>query len=323
MKSLFDSPELWRADPAQAFDSLLADPHRFQALARSQTQPTRKVLRAATVSVYRSIFNQWVAFLADSRKEFFTAAPIDVDAFLTRVGASRSARMRAVTLLERVYKHVEVTPNPVTQATFDIVAKSPKKLGSDQAMVVLDEADRSAFMQALPPADGNWKRRRDRAMQCLMIGAGLKVSEVVGLPKTSLGDMEPGGIPVIVTPAAAAGIERHRTILRKYAAQPVLDWLREREALKIPGNLMFPADKSGSRRLNKATVYRQVRATMERAGVQAERLGGRTLRNTFAVRELAEGKSIEHVRDMLGHREIRSTFAYQDACNRMASTSSD
>ncbi|MDB5772217.1 MAG: hypothetical protein JWM42_2591 [Burkholderia sp.] len=44
-------------------------------------------------------------------------------------------------------------------------------------------------MNALPHADAadetdptrGWKRRRDRAMQAMMLGAGLKVSEAIGL----------------------------------------------------------------------------------------------------------------------------------------------
>jgi integrase/recombinase XerD len=86
-------------------------------------------------------------------------------------------------------------------------------------------------------------------------------------------------------------------------------WLRERRALRIPGELLFPATLNGGR-LNKATVYSQVKATFARAGIEVSRQGGRTLRNSFAVRELKAGESIELVGEFMGHRRRRSTEHY-------------
>jgi site-specific recombinase XerD len=175
-------------------------------------------------------------------------------------------------------------------------------------------------MRALPeaaPAAGEdvtpaWKRRRDRAMQAMMLGAGLKVSEVIGVYTENVHEKEStGSIPITISPGSAGGIVRwHQTQLRPFAAPEVLQWLEERIALKVPGPLLFPAALEGGR-LNKATVYRQVKATFERAGIDVARLGGRTLRNAFAVRELKAGESIELVGEFMGHRKRRSTEAYE------------
>lgn len=62
--------------------------------------------------------------------------------------------------------------------------------------------------------------------------------------------------------------------------------------------------------LHKATVYRHVKATLERAGIDVERMGGRTLRNSFAVRELENGAPVELVKQYMGHHELRSTEKY-------------
>jgi integrase/recombinase XerD len=67
-------------------------------------------------------------------------------------------------------------------------------------------------------------------------------------------------------------------------------------------------------------VYRQVRATFERAGIDVARLGGRTLRNAFAVRELKQGGSFELVGEFMGHRKLRSTQAYAPTPSTNAST---
>ena len=89
-------------------------------------------------------------------------------------------------------------------------------------------------------------------------------------------------------------------------------WLRERAELRIPGDLVFPASLEGDA-LHKATVYRQVRATFERAGVAVPRAGGRTLRNTFAARQWQQGATADEMTAVLGLALERSAQAYRYA----------
>jgi len=192
--------------------------------------------------------------------------------------------------------------------------------GKDEDKVVLSDAQHAAFIDALPtcPSAGEgddalrgWKRRRDRAMQAMMLGAGLKVSEVIGVYTDNVGEIDAtGSIPVTISPGSTGGASRwHQTQLRPFAVPEVVHWLTERKSLKIPGPLLFPAGLTGLR-LNRATVYRNVKATFARAGIAVPRQGGRTLRNAFAVRELQAGESIELVGEFLGHRERKSTELY-------------
>jgi site-specific recombinase XerD len=53
-----------------------------------------------------------------------------------------------------------------------------------------------------------------------------------------------------------------------------------------------------------------VKATFARAGIEVSRQGGRTLRNSFAARELKAGGAIELVGEFMGHRRRRSTEHY-------------
>lgn len=89
----------------------------------------------------------------------------------------------------------------------------------------------------------------------------------------------------------------------------MLAWAAERKRLKILGKLLFPASLMKGELLDKATVYRQVKKTFERAKLPLPHLGGRTLRNTFAVRELQQ-ETIEQVKEMMGHHLLRSTEDY-------------
>jgi hypothetical protein len=65
--------------------------------------------------------------------------------------------------------------------------------------------------------------------------------------------------------------------------------------------------------LHKATVYRQVKATFERAGLAVPRAGGRTLRNTFASQQLRQGTPQSELTGALGLALERSAEAYKYA----------
>lgn len=348
MESLFDNANVWRTDPLVAFESFVLSPE-FQLLGRRHATSTKTAapvpMRATSARIYVLMFGKFIRWLSERNIILLDVTNTDILAFLEHgsneadqaEGATptkdlnSSIRVRYLRLFERVFQHLDVHPNPARHAAFDIYKSGNKTLrGQDLDKVTLTQAEQDAFMLALPTAPavpaappasarGNqtaapprgWKRRRDRAMQAMMLGAGLKVSEVIGIVTESLGTADAqGSVAVTVSPATTAGTGRwHQTQLRAFAVAEVLAWRNERKALKIPGALLFPATLDGGT-LDKATVYRQVKATFERAGVAVPRLGGRTLRNSFAVRELQQGASIELVGEFMGHRKRKSTEHY-------------
>jgi site-specific recombinase XerD len=334
MSDLFDDMDAWRHEPQKAFDAFVISPE-FLLLSRrrakggeeSDQRKGRGPIRASTAHVYMAMWSKFLRWLEPIKPSLFDVSSDDIMAFLEqhdvkgkRVLQGSTIRRQYLTLFERVYTHLKVRPNPATNACFDIFKhRNSGLMGKNAPKATLSEAEQIAFMRALPlpnsvdeedPTVG-WKRRRDRAMQALMLGAGLKVAEVIGIYTDSVGEKDAtGSVPITISPAAAGGtIRAHQTQLRPFAAAEILQWVQERRALKVLGRLLFPATLDGGR-LDKATVYRQVKATLSRAGIDVSRQGGRTLRNSFAVRELGAGESIELVGEFLGHRRRRSTELY-------------
>lgn len=331
MESLFDNFATWQADPTKAFDAFVQSP-AFLALSRRRkaaSDDNSFPLRASSVRVYCAMFGKYLRWLQQRDLDLFQVASTDLLAFIEdgevidgkpQPECNSRIRLRYLQLIERVYTHLQVSPNPARHACFDIFQSADRqRIGHDAGTAALTDAQQAAFMTALPQAapaapgkrSAGWKRRRDRAMQALMLGAGLKVAEVVGLHVTNIGEKDStGSIPVTISPATAGGVVRwHQTQLRPFAVPEVLRWLDERRRLAIPGPLLFPATLQGGV-LNKATIYRQVKATFARAGIAVPRQGGRTLRNSFAVRELQSGESIELVGEFMGHRRRRATEHY-------------
>lgn len=334
MSDLFDTHCIWLSQPQKAFDSFVQTPEFLKLGRRLPATDTvgdighPRPMRKSTINTYRAMFGNFLNWLERHAHEtvFLHIASDHIQMFLEEPhpdngGKKRlnsTIRIRYLRILERVFAHLKIDPNPARHAIFDVYSQAGG--GRDVPKVILTDAQRETFLAALPvrtavnPYDdetAGWKQRRDRAIQVMMLGAGLKVSEVIGIYTINVGQKEStGSIPITISPGSSGGVVRwHRTQLRPFAVPEVMQWLSERNALKIPGPLLFPATLQG-KSLDKATVYRQTKATFERAGITVPRQGGRTLRNSFAHRELETGESIELVGEFLGHRLRKSTEKY-------------
>jgi site-specific recombinase XerD len=340
----FDAPDAWQADPIRAFDAFVQDvafvalSRRKPALVDSSGRRKRLMpLRATSAKIYRHMWANFVRWMIESKLSLLTLTTADLVAFLEQrdeTGRRRlqgaTIRRQYLTLWERVYRHLGIEPNPAAQACRDMAMQRRSDLaGRNKETVALSAAQREAFMAALNTAfagdagtQAGWKLRRDAAMQAVMLGAGLKVAEAIGLYTENIGEQgKDGTVPLTVSPSAAGGtVPWHDTLLHAFAAPIVLHWAAERRRLAIPGKLLFPASLKGGK-LNKSTVYRHARKFFEAAGIDVSRKGGRTLRNTFAAHELVKGQAEEIVGQMLGHRRQRSIETYVNAASRLAKAS--
>jgi len=284
-------------------------------------------IRDSSAQVYLHMFGRFARWMAREQLDVFNITATHLREFLEYRESEDGKPLRALTssirirylrMLERVFAHLGLQPNPAQHAAFHI--HRTVAAGRDKPKAVLSATEQVAFMRVLPDAEAfssddldnpSWKRRRDRAMLAMMLGAGLKVSEVIGIRTESVGVVDTSGsIPVAITPKSVNGnAKHHETQLRPFATNEVTTWLVERKMRKIPGELLFPASLQGGI-LNKATVYRYVKETLARAGIDVHRKGGRTLRNSFGVRELASGGPVELVGQFLGHKKRKSTEKY-------------
>ena len=316
----------WDDNPIKGFDAFIISLAFAETAKRLPADGKFKTVSRQSAAIYTYMFRAFCNWMTESGKTFSMIDKEDLKRFINRVdedGRAINSKIayRYLRLLERCYQHVGIDPNP---ARGMILATDQAEILSDAPGRALSEDQLRRFFDALPsaparlrrttPFDG-WKRRRDRAMQVVMALAGLRVSETIGLLLAEVGrqaDLD-GAIELAITPS-----EKHQTshehvaMLPREGAVELQSWLRERAEMGIPGDFVFPANIDG-RKMIKKTVYMQVRATFERAGMDLSRAGGRTLRNTFAQRKLAEGAVPEVLKDTLGLALGRSAADYRFA----------
>jgi integrase/recombinase XerD len=313
----------WDARPFDAFAAFVVTPE-FVLTSSRQSDPVPLPISAESATIYKFMFGKFATWMLERGLQMSTVNAADLRRFieLSKDGQrdlNSKIAYRYLRLLERCFEYLGRAPNPARQA---IIATDRAHLAEDAPMTALGTDDLQRFLAALPAGRGDgteghagWKRRRDRAMQIVMALAGLRVAEAIGLLVDEVGrqpDID-GGLELNITPEAKHRTSyEHTTILPRAGVAELAAWLKERAELEIPGGLVFPANLEGEP-LHKATVYRQTRATFERAGIAVARAGGRTLRNSFAVQQLEQGVGRGELTAALGLALERSTEAYRHA----------
>jgi integrase/recombinase XerD len=160
-------------------------------------------------------------------------------------------------------------------------------------------------------ANGSTPRgMRDRALVELLYGAGLRVSEAVGLAKTGV-DLDARTVRVLgkgskerIVPLGRPGVET----VRRYLAlgRPHLD-CRHRPDL-------FLNARGGA--LTRAGAFLILRKLADRAGLEPGRVHPHLLRHSFATHLLEGGADLRSVQEMLGHADLSTTELYTHVSDR-------
>jgi integrase/recombinase XerD len=159
----------------------------------------------------------------------------------------------------------------------------------------------------LATAEGDEPRAlRDRAMLEVLYGAGVRISELVGLDRADL-DLDAGSVRVLGKGAK----ERLVPVGRPARAATQAYLTSGRPALLTPrgrpGDAVFLNARGG--RLTRQGVWMRVHAAGERAGL-GERVYPHVLRHSCATHMVDHGADIRVVQELLGHASLATTQVY-------------
>lgn len=164
-------------------------------------------------------------------------------------------------------------------------------------------------------AEGDWRALRDRAIVELVVGSGITSRQLRHL-KLGADHLDLQASPPHVRPVAARRNQPNPDAipLSREAAHTLELWLTLRKE-RIPGDALFPANLQGEP-MSASSLYRAVAASLRQAERHqdmplSEHLGPRTLRHTFATRQLRAGLPPHVVQQWLGHRQPSSTAVYE------------
>jgi integrase/recombinase XerD len=154
------------------------------------------------------------------------------------------------------------------------------------------------------PSNGTPAGLRDRAILETLYGAGLRVSELVGLDVDDA-DLDEGSVRVL-----GKGGKEREVPLGRYATDAIAAYLRRARptlATLHSRSALFLNQRGG--RLTRQGVARILSAAATRAGVD-KRVTPHTLRHSFATHLLEGGADVRVVQELLGHASVATTQVY-------------
>jgi integrase/recombinase XerD len=164
--------------------------------------------------------------------------------------------------------------------------------------------DEVGALIAAPPEDGTPAALRDRAILETLYGAGLRISELVGLDVDDV-DSEEGSVRVV-----GKGSRERVVPVGRYAVGALEAYLvRGRPTLARPRTrgALFLNQRGG--RLTRQGCSNIVKAMARRAGIR-KRVTPHMLRHSFATHLLEGGADVRVVQELLGHASVSTTQIY-------------
>jgi integrase/recombinase XerD len=258
----------------------------------------------ATVEAYRRDLS---ALTSLAGKPLAEASIEDLERCLAQLradGLAGTTIARRTAAARSFYKHLQLIgrrdDNPAAAIALPRRARPlPKTLSPGEVERLIDAA------RGTQPRD-----LRDHALVELLYGAGLRVSEAVGLGRSGV-DLDTRLVQVVgkggkerVVPIGRPAVEALRRYLSR--GRPYLDSRHRPE--------LFLNARGGP--LTRAGAFLILRRLAGEAGIEPKRVHPHLLRHSFATHLLEGGADLRSVQEMLGHADLSTTELYTHVSDR-------
>ena len=263
-----------------------------------------------TLSAYRRDLEDYLAYLVECRAHPAEIGAAEIRGFLRSLderGLKASSAARRLSAVRQFHKFLYAEGYAGTDPTAAAVGPKrgqslPKVLSVAEVDCLLATARDAADKLDLPFAT-RLKALRTRCLLELLYATGLRVSELVSLPRSAARSRErflivrgKGGKERLVPVTAAA-----REVAR--------DYLELLESKGGTGPWLFPSD-GASGHLTRQVFARDLKEVAGLAGLRGDKVSPHVLRHAFASHLLQNGADLRVVQELLGHSDISTTQIY-------------
>lgn len=284
----------WAGAPCAAFAHWIAHVHKvngrfgYDSLSREQ---------------YQAMWDKFIRHLETVGLSLLRLSPQALTDFLrtlpgrTGDGAAASTRRRYLALVDGVFTHLVqqgvVPDNPATPLKLQPEFQARERPSPAALFWSMSERYREHVL-GLTPA--TWKDQRDQVLMLLPLASGLTTREIAGL---KLQDVRPDERPPMIAVAAYRRTPAHAAPIAPWALPILQRWARMRTGLALPGDVYLPATSAGAP-LEDSVIYRKIAQALAPLAFDCPEKGPRSLRHSFALRQLQHGIPPAEVSRMLG-----------------------
>lgn len=215
--------------------------------------------------------------------------------WLAHLSATQSAasRAHAVSVLRSFYKWAGRESGTFNTA-ITLLRRPKHRLPLPKALS-LSEVDELLNVEA-----DRWDRKRDLALHTLLYGAGLRISEALGL------NVDDTATPALTI--TGKGNKQRRVPLLPAVQAVLADYIKARG--NPPGHVPLFIGARGDR-LNASVAQLRLRKLRAQLGLP-EHTTPHALRHSFATQLLGGGADLRVIQELLGHASLSTTQRYTD-----------
>jgi len=281
------------ADVSEAVDRFLA----HSAVERGLSPRTIEAYARDLARFANHLERHEVCRVADVQREHV----VGFTRSLERDGLGARSRARALVATRRFLVHLGALGALQEDPAEGVVNPSyerplPRVLRPDESEALIEAAGNDVPLGV-----------RDRAMLEILYGAGLRVSELVGLALPEI-DRRAGMLRVM-----GKGRKERIVPLGRPALEALDDYLEEGRPMLARASTVTSDAAFLSRRgteMTRQNFFVRLRAIARRAGIASDRVSPHVLRHAFATDLLEGGADLRAVQAMLGHADLSTTQIY-------------
>ena len=256
-----------------------------------------------TVDAYRRDLSALAAWLDRPVGRITTEQLEQYLAELRAAGLSPSTIARRVAAIRSLFRHQALlgarTDNPAAELDLPRRRRTLPRTLSPAEAERLVEAANGTTPRAL----------RDRALVELLYGGGLRVSEAVGLQKSSV------DLDARIVRCIGKGSKERIVPIGRQAAQALRRYLgRGRPFLDLRHRPELFLNAKGGGLTRAGAFLRRIKKAP--AGLEPGRVHPHLLRHSFATHLLEGGADLRSVQEMLGHADLATTELYTHVSDR-------
>ena len=267
-----------------------------------------------TLAAYRRDLEDYAAFLARIGTPLLAARPQNVAAYLKAAAASglaATSRARRLSSIRQLYRFLTadgiVADDPTTGFAGPRRERPlPKILSIAEVEAHLDRA--ASRIEGLTGRD-RFRALRLKALLEVLYATGMRVSELVGLPRSVL-----TGDDRVLTIKGKGGRER-LVPLNTAAREALFRYLNvgtdgdDDLAPMLRNRYLFPS-RGAEGHLTRQRLGQELKELAIETGLDPERVSPHVLRHAFASHLLDRGADLRAVQQLLGHADISTTQIY-------------
>lgn len=259
-----------------------------------------------TLEAYRRDLDDYGHFVVGKKREIGQADREVIQHYLISLderGFAPSSAARRLSSLRQFYQFLVSDGVRLDDPTRVIPApkagtKLPKTMSIEEVDCLFAQAELEANDQKLTPK-AKLKAQKLYVLLELLYGTGMRVSELVGLLRSSV-TREAAMLNIV-----GKGNKERVVPLNDRAKDALLVYLQG----LAPGRFVFPA-KTDTGYMARQVFARELKALAGRAGLDTAKISPHILRHAFASHLLERGADLRVVQLLLGHADISTTQIY-------------